>query len=265
MDEGQPPFRRAAGCGCGSILAVVLIVALVGWMLSTSSKPTVPRSLEPIPEDVPPAAGAEVPMIDVHGQGRTSDKLSYWAEPLAGQTGIPEPALRAYGNAELIAADAWPQCRLEWNTLAGIGWVETRHGTYSGKLFGGSEIDENGYAQPPIVGIPLDGTSGTAKIPDTDGGEWDGDAEHDRAIGPMQFIPESWRRYGLDANGDGEANPHQIDDAALAAANHLCRPGHDLSTPEGWTAAILGYNQSRQYLIDVRDAAASYALRQPAP
>lgn len=261
MNEGA---KRSFGCGCGAILAVIVVIALVGWSLSFLPGPIQVTPKEPIPDNVPPAAGAEVPEIDVHAPGRTSDKLSFWAAPIAESTKIPEPAVRAYGNAELIAADAWPQCNLKWNTLAGLGWVETRHGSYTGNFFDGASIDENGFVTPPIIGIPLDGSPGVAKVPDTDRGELDGDSEFDRAVGPLQFIPESWQRYGLDANGDGEANPHQIDDAALGAAHHLCDNGRDLSTPQGWTEAVMSYNRSQEYLIDVRDAAANYAIQQPA-
>ena len=114
------------------------------------------RQLRPVPADVPPAGGEAVPAIDVHAAGRTSQKLAFWAEPLAADTGISVAALEAYGNAELIAAESWPECHLRWNTLAGIGFVETRHGTYSGNLFGGSHLDENGVAVPSIIGVPLD-------------------------------------------------------------------------------------------------------------
>lgn len=261
MNEGA---RRGFGCGCGAILAVVLIVAIVGWALSFMPGPVQVTPREPIPDDVPPAVGAEVPAVDVHAPGRTSDKLSFWATPIAEDTRIPEAAVRAYGNAELIANETWPGCNLSWNTLAGIGWVETRHGTYTGRLFDSATIDDKGYVTPPIIGVALDGSPGLATIPDTDGGKYDNDPEFDRAVGPMQFIPESWSRYGLDASGDGEANPHQVDDAALGAAKHLCDDQRDLSTAEGWTAAVLSYNSSQQYLIDVRDAAANYAIRQPA-
>lgn len=141
--------------------------------------------------------------------------------------------------------------------------METRHGTYTGTLFNARKIDDNGYVLPAIIGVPLDGSPGFAEIKDTDQGKMDGDKEYDRAVGPMQFIPTSWEKYGRDANGDGVADPNQIDDAALSAANLLC-DGRDLATAEGWKQAIGSYNSSDEYLANVRNAAASYALRQPA-
>ncbi|MGP6173708.1 lytic transglycosylase domain-containing protein [Corynebacterium sp. A21] len=256
-------LKKAMGCGCGAVLAVIMVIAFVGWALSFVEGARPVRQLSPVPEDVPPLAGEAVPLIDVHAPGRTADKLTFWSEPISADTGISGQALRAYGNAQLIAAESWPECNLNWTTLAGIGYVETRHGTYSGKLFGGSKISDNGVVEPAIIGIPLDGSPGVAEIPDTDGGVLDGDTEFDRAVGPMQFIPESFARHGRDASGDGVADPHQIDDATLSAANLLCA-GRDLSTPEGWTEAVRSYNMSNEYLINVRDAANSYALRQPA-
>lgn len=256
-------LKRTMGCGCGAVLAIIMVISFVGWALSFVEGSRSIRQLSPVPEDVPPAAGEPVPEINVDVPGRTSEKLTFWSEPLSADTGVSGAALRAYGNAELIAARAWPECNLNWTTLAGIGYVETRHGTYSGRIFGGSSIDENGYVDPPIVGIPLDGSPGVAEVPDTDGGELDGDTEYDRAVGPMQFIPESWQRYGRDADGDGVADPHQIDDAALSAAHLLCE-GRDLSDPQDWMDAVRAYNMSNEYLINVRDAANSYAMRQPA-
>ncbi|MCZ9293395.1 lytic transglycosylase domain-containing protein [Corynebacterium meitnerae] len=245
-------------------MVIVLIIVLSFWVISLFGIDTPGSNRRPVPTDVPPAAAVAPPAIDVHGPGRTSDLLAEWAEPIAEDTNMDPQAVRAYGNAALIAAEAWPGCNLQWNTLAGIGWVETRHGTYTGKLFDAAELDANGVVVPPIVGPALDGTQGFARILDTDNGHFDNDTEFDRAVGPMQFIPESWNRFGRDANGDGYADPQQIDDAALGAANLLCSGGRDLSTAEDWQSAILGYNHSNDYLARVRDAAANYALRQAA-
>lgn len=258
----------ARGCGCAGVLAatlaIVMVVALVSWVLSLTEEPAPGPRLEPVPTDIPPAAAEAPPAIDIHAPGRTADALGQWAAPIAETTRISPQALRAYGNAALIAAESWPSCHLTWNTLAGIGWVETRHGTYTGRSFDPARLNDAGYPEPPIIGPALDGTNGFAHIADTDGGALDGDTELDRAVGPMQFIPESWARYGRDADGDGEANPQQIDDAALGAAKLLCSNDRDLATPEGWREAVLSYNHSNDYVAKVRAAAAAYALGQPA-
>lgn len=257
MNEG---VRRALGCGCGSVLAMVMAIILVGVGLFSFGPANKYSGTDPLPENIPPLRGEEVPIIDVHAPGRTSLKLGFWAEPIAKDTGIPVAALQAYGNAELIAAQAWPECHLSWTTLAGIGWVETQHGSYSGKVFSPSKINAEGYVEPPIVGPALDGSNGFMEIRDTDNGELDGDTEFDRAVGPMQFIPTTWARFGRDANGDGRPDPQQIDDAALSAAHLLCA-GRNLSDPEEWRSAIHAYNQSTEYMLKVRNAANAYAER----
>ena len=85
----------------------------------------------------------------------------------------------------------------------------------------------------------------TCEIIDTDAGVLDGDPHLDRAMGPMQFIPETWRLYGVDANNDGMVSPDNFDDAALSAAGYLCWRGKDLSTPRGWMDALRAYNHLR--------------------
>lgn len=219
---------------------------------------------QPIPDNVPPAAAEPPPMIDINAPGRTSEQLRQWAQPISAKTGIPEDALRAYGNAYVIAAVRFPECHLQWNTLAGLGKVETHHGSYSGNWLKPAQIGADGVVRPTIIGPALDGTNGFAEVLDTDNGELDGDTQYDRAVGPMQFIPETWHRFAVDASGDGVADPNNIDDATATTARMLCSGERDLATPEGWASAIRSYNQSEQYLRDVRDAAANYALNQPA-
>jgi membrane-bound lytic murein transglycosylase B len=107
----------------------------------------------------------------------------------------------------------------------------------------------------------LDGTAGNKRIDDTDHGQLDGDSTFDRAIGPMQFIPSTWRTYAVDADGSGTADPHDIDDAALAAAHLLCADNRNLATPAGWWAAIGVYNLPQSYAQNVFNAANDYGLR----
>ncbi|MDV7988601.1 lytic transglycosylase domain-containing protein [Rhodococcus sp. IEGM 1374] len=208
-----------------------------------------------IPEGIPPGPGTEVPVIDFNAPGRTADLLLAWAEPQTDALGISVTALASYGHAAAIMTETDADCGIAWTTLAGIGYIESRHGTYQG-----SSVAPDGLVAPPIRGIPLDGGPGVAEIADTDGGVMDGDTEFDRAMGPMQFIPETWKKWGVDANGDGVADPDNIDDAALTAARYLCARGGDLRTAQGWETALMAYNLSGQYLRDVRDRAAAYSV-----
>ena len=43
------------------------------------------------------------------------------------------------------------------------------------------------------------------------------------AVGWMQFMPSTWESYGVDANGDGVADPYNPEDAIFAAARYLQR------------------------------------------
>ncbi|SIR77902.1 lytic transglycosylase domain-containing protein [Williamsia sterculiae] len=247
-------MRRSGGVAA-SAAAVVLssVVMLAGGCLDLPSRPEVD-----IPQGIPPGAGAAVPFFDVNAPGRTADLLDRWARPLASKTGIPAVSLEAYGNAAEIERQQHPECGLAWTTLAGVGGVESKHGTYRG-----ARVAANGDVRPPIRGVVLDGTAGNARIPDSDGGALDGDDTLDRAMGPFQFIPETWRRYGVDANGDGVASPDNIDDAALSAARYLCVSGGDLTTAQGWQKAVRVYNNSTQYVLDVRDHANAYSVGEP--
>lgn len=236
-------------------LTAAAVIAATALLLAVSCSG---RAASPIPEGVPPPPGDPVPQIDITVKGRPADQLRAWAAERAPALGIPATALEAYAYAARVAEVVNPNCHLKWTTLAGIGMVESRHGTYRGSV-----VEPGGDVVPPIRGVRLDGTLGNMTIADTDRGELDGDAELDRAMGPMQFIPETWRLYGVDANNDGRVSPDNIDDAALSAAGYLCWRGKDLETAAGWMEALRAYNLSDQYARTVRDWATAYAKGQP--
>ena len=162
-------------------------------------------------------------------------------------------ALDAYYKAAKRMAFLDPSCGIRWSFIAGISRTEGWHGTY-----GESELGADGQVSPPILGIALDGSNGTANIGDTDGGEFDGDAGTDRAVGPMQFIPSTWVRWAIDGDGDGEIDPQNMYDAAMAAAAYLCNSGPDLDTEEGIRRASFSYNQSSEYVEIVLTRALDY-------
>jgi membrane-bound lytic murein transglycosylase B len=233
----------------GAVLAAtaVLMASSCSWHLG-----------KPIPEGIPPPAGDAVPDVDTHAAGRPADQLHDWAAARAPVLNMPATALEAYAYAAKVAQVENPSCHLAWTTLAGIGMVESHNGTYRG-----ATIAPNGDVTPPIRGVLLDGSNGTLRIVDTDSGQLDGDRGIERAMGPMQFIPETWRLYGVAAHNGGIANPDNIDDAALSAAGYLCWRGRDLATPEGWMKALRAYNLSDQYARTVRDWATAYAHGHP--
>jgi membrane-bound lytic murein transglycosylase B len=151
-------------------------------------------------------------------------------------------ALDAYWRASMVTRYVNSACRLKWTALAGIGRVESLHGTY-----GGGPLDGNGDTVAPIIGIALDGSRNTAVIRDTDGGSIDTDPVWDRAVGPMAFIPSSWRAYGRDGNRDGRNDVQNIYDAALASSVLLCRAA-PLDNDANLRAAYYMYNRSDVYV-----------------
>jgi hypothetical protein len=162
------------------------------------------------------------------------------------QTGaaLPASVFDAYRRAEERLSREVPGCRLRWQLLAAIGQVE------SGQARGG-RVASDGTTVTPILGPRLDGGA-FAVIQDSDDGAYDGDPAYDRAVGPMQFIPSTWARWGADGNGDGRADPNNVFDAALAAGRYLCAGGRNLSDSAELDRAILGYNHSAAYLRTVR-------------
>ncbi len=166
-----------------------------------------------------------------------------WTVSALAEHDLPEAALQAYQRAAATTARRDPACHLPWTLLAGIGRVESDHGRY-----GGSVLGSDGLSHPRIVGVALNGAGPVAAIRDTDRGRWDGDRVWDRAVGPMQFIPSTWDGAGQDGDGDGTADPNDLDDAALAAAGYLCSGSGDVSQDPTMASAILRYNPSDYYV-----------------
>lgn len=238
-----------------SIFAFCAITGLAFWLLGMANTGVPGAGVQAGKPAPPQAAGKFVPLASgsTHAVNITRTVDPGWLARTAAQTGIPPRALRAYVAAAGMANTAAPACGIGWNTVAAVGLVESAHGA-----LGGGRLTASGEVTGPIVGPGLNG-DGFAAIADTDGGALDGDPLWDRAVGPMQFIPSTWKLAGQDANGDGVADPHNIDDAALSAAGYLCAGGRDLTTAQGWNDAIWSYNQSGIYLGQVAEQATEYA------
>ncbi|MBQ0988390.1 lytic transglycosylase domain-containing protein, partial [Streptomyces sp. F63] len=237
--------RRLRRGAATTAIAAVAMAALTASQAPGSLPPKDPEVPAGSPSEDHPIDGGspyhtELPPLQIPDKPGASAGLPDTEDR---DSGIPATVLAAYKRAEASLAESNPECNLPWELLAAIGRVE------SGQARGGA-VDAEGTTLTPILGPQLNG-NGFASISDTDGGTYDNDSVYDRAVGPMQFIPGTWMRWGADGNGDGAKDPNNIYDAALAAGRYLCAGSRDLSAPADLEAAILGYNRSREYLRTV--------------
>jgi membrane-bound lytic murein transglycosylase B len=237
------------------LVAMVALSTAVHFLFQLYERPPV-DDLTPSGLAAPPVAQPPAPApATAHRADSTVPQIDpAWLSRTARRAGLPEPALRAYARAMLMSPDG---CDVGWTTLAGIGWVESQHGT-----IGGRTLEADGHSSTPILGPALDGSGGFAAIratPETTA--WHGDPAWDHAVGQMQFIPSTWEQWGADGDGDGAADPNDIDDAAYTAARYLCADGNDLTSSTGWSGSVFSYNHSSTYVADVHAAATVYAER----
>jgi hypothetical protein len=75
------------------------------------------------------------------------------------------------------------------------------------------------------------------------------------AVGWMQFLPSTWRRWGVDASGDGVADPMNPADAIYSAARYLQAAGIQQDVRRG----LWAYNPLASYV----DMVLSIASRLP--
>ncbi len=74
------------------------------------------------------------------------------------------------------------------------------------------------------------------------------------AVGWMQFMPSTWLRWGVDADGDGIADPWNATDAVYAAARYLAAAGGQTDISRG----VFAYNHADWYVREVLDLANVY-------
>ena len=71
------------------------------------------------------------------------------------------------------------------------------------------------------------------------------------AVGWMQFLPSTWLRWGVDATGDGVADPWNATDAIYSAARYLAASGGKKQLKR----ALFAYNHAEWYVADVLNVA----------
>ncbi len=159
------------------------------------------------------------------------DKLS-----LLGKEEVPSEYLPIYKAAE-------KEYGVPWNLLAAHHRVETKFSTMNSLV---SPVGAEGHMQfmpCTFVGWSHPSCSDLGK----------GDIPEKQKTDPA--IIEKYGGYGVDANGDGVADPFQIEDAVFSAANYLARNGAAEGEIE---QAVFAYNHSDEYVEDVLYYAEKY-------
>ncbi|WP_434447216.1 lytic murein transglycosylase [Lentzea sp. E54] len=263
--EHQAPMKRVSTPVKVVTVAFLAMTAVVGTLAAArDAQDAVPQSLRTVPDSLRLHAPDQAAML-MGGSYASTPEQSGASRPVPAQVvesagspaavatvmavnGIPETALKAYQNAADVMGREQPGCGLHWSLLAGIGQVESGHGR-------GKYLADGTVAQQ-ILGPPLDGSPGVARIVDANG-------NYVRATGPMQFLPTSWTPVASDGNGDGKKDINNMYDAALGAAKYLCRGGGDLRQTGPLRAAVFRYNNSNAYVDLVLALAASYRGGEP--
>jgi membrane-bound lytic murein transglycosylase B len=271
------PVRRLAIGAIGAGVALFVVTSVASAATGTHpSRPGVAAAGAPlaagggpaVPSIAAPSSSSSAPAAEVARNARAaSDRpvRSHVKAPATKQVitglaanGIPNVALNAYRVAAARMAHVLPSCGIDWPMLAGIGREESDHGRFAGAV-----LHPDGTSTPRIIGPALDGTNSDYIAAPADGFALDGDSVYTHALGPMQFIPQTWAAYGADANGDGIADIFNINDAALGAARYLCANGGNLRTQAGRIAAVLAYNHNDEYLAQVLALAQAYRTGVP--
>ncbi|GAA3467141.1 lytic transglycosylase domain-containing protein [Nonomuraea roseola] len=78
------------------------------------------------------------------------------------------------------------------------------------------------------------------------------------ALGPMQFMPATWKAYGVDGDGDGIKDIWSPYDAVPGAANYLCANGAGQGGQK-LRKAVWFYNHSWEYVNKVLGLSEAYA------
>ncbi|MER2088332.1 MAG: lytic transglycosylase domain-containing protein [Sporosarcina sp.] len=144
-------------------------------------------------------------------------------------TEIPEEYIPVYKEA----AETYS---IPWTLLAAHHRIETRFSTMDPLL---SPVGAEGHMQfmpCTFVGWSYPGCRdlGKGEIPEED------------KLNPE--VIKQYGGYGVDANGDGFADPYDIEDAIFSAANYLSQSG---AADGDYEKAIFNYNHSEKYVKDV--------------
>ncbi|RNA66693.1 lytic transglycosylase domain-containing protein [Alteribacter keqinensis] len=149
--------------------------------------------------------------------------------PERGGDEVPQEYLPIYKAAE-------EEYGVPWNLLAAIHRMETIFSTMDPLL---SPVGAEGHMQF----MPCTWTGWSHP---TCGGLGEGDIPEDVKTDPEQI--ETYGGYGVDATGNGVADPFDIEDAIYSAANYLAASG---AADGEYERAVYAYNRADWYVEDV--------------
>lgn len=209
---------------------------------------------------VPPAAAGEEPAAS---QTEAPAPAVQQGDTLTVPPPAPEPSKSSGGVTAKAAPEPTPQAAEEREEGGGVASTPVPP-SFSVPLLPGSSCAPSGV---PAVLIPIYqrasatyglGPQGSSVLAAINGIETafgtNLNVSSAGAVGWMQFMPETWAGYGVDANGDGVKDPFDPEDAIFAAAGYLLASG----APDDWYSAVFAYNHADWYVAEVLANAQCY-------
>ena len=220
---------------------------------TTTSSTTTPSSTQTVPTSTPlPAHRVKAPRVVVQRTQQSSES----AQTTTSATSTPTPATspaKGSGNIAVAPQLAAAQQSALAAAIAGSAASARALDFYRIPLFllpiYQAAAVQYGVPWPVLAAInEVETNFGTDLSVSTAG-----------AVGWMQFMPETWLQYGVDALGAGYADPYNPVDAIFAAARYL----HAAGASANLRAAILAYNHSEAYVESVLLRARLFASYPP--
>ncbi|MFC5713578.1 lytic transglycosylase domain-containing protein [Thalassorhabdus alkalitolerans] len=155
-----------------------------------------------------------------------------------GKNEIPEEYIPVYKEAE-------EEYGVPWNLLASIHRIETVFSTMDNMVSPAGAIGHMQFMPCTFVGWNYPGCAG---------GLGDAEIAEDEMTDPD--VINEYGGYGVDASGNGKADPWDIEDAVFSAAKFLAANG---AAEGNYENAVFAYNRADWYVDEVLEYADNYS------
>jgi hypothetical protein len=219
------------------VLALLLYLARAEGSVAVSSLVT---------GHVGPAGGREP---SAHAFGLAVDLRAIAGRPVLGHQTVPGPVERAIREMLLLPREVRPLQIVSLLDLGGASIALADHDRMVNVGFDPS-VGQGGLgylwrSAGAAYGVPWSVLAAINEIETKNGSFLQ--VSPAGAVGWMQFMPGTWQRYGLDADGNGTADPWNPADAIFSAARYLAASGAATDLPR----AVLAYNHAGWYVSEV--------------